>query len=558
MCDTESVCSSSSEDSDDLDEEVELIRQRLQTLGTVRDQRYSGHPRPQPPCVRGESQARELVGAVARHALGDKVMGRIGCTHLHGAFADPLTTRPVTINLSMCRYDVIRQCAEEMGWKLVTTTNASVWWSDFSLSQERVAQLHKTCRYMNHFPSMHYITQKIPLALNINRMRRQHPGEFDYTPCTFVDHREYVQYCTDNPTSDVRYWIVKPNNGAQGLGITLTSQPNQRDFNQCVVQQYIDRPLLIDGFKFDLRCYVLVSSCCPLRVFFYRDGFVRMATEKYQPPTEDNVRDRCMHLTNYSINKNSAKFISDESADGSVGHKRSFGFLNNYLACLGRDIGAMWSNIHDAVVKTFLSIQSRLGQSYKASVGEVSGDSVCFEVLGFDVMIDEALKPWLIEVNHSPSWRTDSPLDLRIKRGVILEAMALMNIKGDPLGSSGSTPTAGPPAPTHDAVEMAALMGKGRRITPAAREAHEDMVLRNFTRIYPAPGYERFGGQPLASMAAVRTPAPPNTSPAPAAPRPPRGTPTPCPVIVNQPTYFNLPLLVAKTSPTSGVLVLPY
>jgi len=39
----------------------------------------------------------------------------------------------------------------------------------------------------------------------------------------------------------------------------------------------------------------------------------------------------------------------------------------------------------------------------------------CFDLLGFDILIDSNLKPWLLEVNLSPSLNTDSPLDLKIK-----------------------------------------------------------------------------------------------------------------------------------------------
>ena len=53
---------------------------------------------------------------------------------------------------------------------------------------------------------------------------------------------------------------------------------------------------------------------------------------------------------------------------------------------------------------------------------------MCFEIFGYDIMLDSKLKPWLLEINHTPSFKCGSPLDLRIKKGVIKDAMRLMNI----------------------------------------------------------------------------------------------------------------------------------
>ena len=50
-------------------------------------------------------------------------------------------------------------------------------------------------------------------------------------------------------------------------------------------------------------------------------------------------------------------------------------------------------------------------------------NSMCFEILGFDVLIDEKLKPWLIEINHAPSFATDTPFDFKIKKDVIADAL---------------------------------------------------------------------------------------------------------------------------------------
>jgi tubulin polyglutamylase TTLL6/13 len=55
-------------------------------------------------------------------------------------------------------------------------------------------------------------------------------------------------------------------------------------------------------------------------------------------------------------------------------------------------------------------------------------ESVCFEILGFDILIKEDFEPLLLEVNHSPSFSTDSPLDLIIKKCLILDTLNLLNL----------------------------------------------------------------------------------------------------------------------------------
>lgn len=71
-----------------------------------------------------------------------------------------------------------------------------------------------------------------------------------------------------------------------------------------LVQAYLPRPLLMDGRKFDLRIYVLVTGAFPtLRAYIYRQGLIRFATVAYAAPSESNVRQRRMFLTNYAVNK---------------------------------------------------------------------------------------------------------------------------------------------------------------------------------------------------------------------------------------------------------------
>ena len=76
----------------------------------------------------------------------------------------------------------------------------------------------------------------------------------------------------------------------------------------CVAQRYITNPYLLEDLKFDLRIYVLLYGVNPLRVFLFKEGLVRLATESYVRPTEENIDNLYMHLTNYAINKNNDNF----------------------------------------------------------------------------------------------------------------------------------------------------------------------------------------------------------------------------------------------------------
>jgi len=75
------------------------------------------------------------------------------------------------------------------------------------------------------------------------------------------------------------------------------------------VQKYIEKPLLIDGLKFDCRLYVLILSINPMRIYLFKEGLARFSTDDYEKPSKANLSNLYMHLTNYTINaKNKDKF----------------------------------------------------------------------------------------------------------------------------------------------------------------------------------------------------------------------------------------------------------
>jgi len=73
-------------------------------------------------------------------------------------------------------------------------------------------------------------------------------------------------------------------------------------------------------------------------------------------------------------------------------------------------------------------VQPSIAHNYRSCQPDDVENSMCFEILGFDIFLDENLKPWIIEVNHAPSFVCDTPLDTKIKRGLLIDVIKLLNL----------------------------------------------------------------------------------------------------------------------------------
>lgn len=129
------------------------------------------------------------------------------------------------------------------------------------------------------------------------------------------------------------------------------------------------KPYLIDGFKFDLRLYVLVNGISPLRIYLYKDGLARFATVPYQMPAPKNLDNLCMHLTNYAINKESEDFVqNDDETRDDIGSKRSFAFVLSHIesnyGTQAKD--EVLSKIKDIIIKTMCMAQPHVHHLYRS------------------------------------------------------------------------------------------------------------------------------------------------------------------------------------------------
>ena len=224
-------------------------------------------------------------------------------------------------------------------------------------------------------------------------------------------------------------YIMKPAASSCGKGIKIIGPKTQVSRKQgYIVSQYVSNPHLIDGFKYDLRIYVLVTSFEPLRIYMFREGLVRFATQKYSNNAK-HLEKRFVHLTNYSVNKKADDYVkagNTEGDDGEDSSKWNLFQLSKWFGKNGIDYTKVMSRIKDLAIKTCIAHEPQITGSYNRCN---KNRNVCFEIFGFDVLLDSNLRPHLLEINISPSLSSSSPLDKKIKTMLICDTVNLVGIR---------------------------------------------------------------------------------------------------------------------------------
>lgn len=309
----------------------------------------------------------------------------------------------------------------------------SDWYIKWGLNQlPKSFSLITKYQVFNHFPGSYVLGRKDTLYQFLEAMRRQYGSqEYGFFPKTWLlpSHKKEFKSILEEKKSKSMY-IMKPSSSCCGRGISIIRTYDQvkkkmKNSNSTwVVQEYISNPLLLKGCKFDLRLYVCVTGYDPLKIYLYNDGLTRISTKQYTNK-KDN---RFIHLTNFSVQKKGKDFIrpSKAEADGE-GHKWSLPALKNYFKQNGIDDRQMWEDTKDLIIKTIISVESNVNLLTKKHMNTKEG--LLFELLGFDVLIDEHMKPHILEVNCGPSLSLSSPMDRKIKTNLLSDIYTMVGVQ---------------------------------------------------------------------------------------------------------------------------------
>lgn len=384
----------------------------------------------------------------------------------------------VSVCTARCRSSifVVSQAIERLQWEQVArdTPEVSVAWLEHTDSTAMICPFQVTSK----IDGILQVCRKADLAACLQQMLRRYPRDYSFVPPTWILSGNLPDQTADleRTMMEKKGWtyICKPTAGSQGRGLRLVKSFGElrgpiRDAlprgserlrpAEYVVQRYVSKPLLVDGFKFDCRCYVIVTGVVPLRGYLFREGLARFCTAKYEKPRSRNLHNTCMHLTNYAVNKRSDAFSTARAHD--EGSKRSLSSVFDLIEAEGGPSAEeMWGSIRELAEKTLLALRPALvehllhshcvAQSHLSGGTGGSGKGCAlhpagpkgFHILGFDVLFDEKYRPSLLELNANSSMSAMQPaqdpseggpktevseLDLAVKAELISQALLCAN-----------------------------------------------------------------------------------------------------------------------------------
>lgn len=211
-----------------------------------------------------------------------------------------------------------------------------------------------------------------------------------------------------------KFWIYKPSFDKCGDGILLCKKFEDIGENvlsqEAVLQEYINNPLLISGKKFSIREYLHMFGYQPMITYSTDVCYANSCAHAYVPVNEDNFDDNSMHLSNQVVNETDPNYVrafgdsikSDITGEGTNQLRydtmfkvlaKEHGFKQEVLDKLKDDIQNVMLNLIQALYPSMLhSAEQQLGDLsfYKNKL---------FLSIGVDIMVDDELKPWIVEIN---------------------------------------------------------------------------------------------------------------------------------------------------------------
>ncbi|CAI2383827.1 unnamed protein product [Moneuplotes crassus] len=278
---------------------------------------------------------------------------------------------------------------------------------------------HMNIKLYNHIPGNSCISNKKNLFKNMYRYYlNQSKDPWKYLPITYLvtstEDDAFLKF-VDETSADFEdpykpnLWIIKPgecSNRGNGIKVCVSieqikSYIKQSKRKSYIIQKYISDPLLYNERKFDIRLFGLFTSINGTkRAYFYQGGYIRTSSEEFDL---EDAHDPFIHLTNDAIQSKAEDYGRYENCN-----KLSFNEFEKYL--LEHKRVSFYDKIYPKIKRIVKDTFTCAGNILDPKCDSKSPDQCCFELFGFDFMIDSDLKVYLIEVNTNPCLETPCSL----------------------------------------------------------------------------------------------------------------------------------------------------
>jgi len=267
-----------------------------------------------------------------------------------------------------------------------TSTDWDVMWAHdypFKKIRDRMLRL-KPGQRVNKFPGSGYITNKVNLATS---GLKNVPQAFQLPK----EKNMFLEYAKKHPNK----MFVQKSNNHRGIQIEKISNL-KLDAEGSFVQEFIDNPLLVDGYKFDIGLYTTLTSIDPLRVYVHEsDVLLRFCPTKYHPFDASDKN-------KYVVQDDYLPSWQVPSFTKYMGDTTGFSFkdtLNAYVKSLGKDSDEMWEQMYQTIVDVYRSQE----EHFIRATSHYPHKEAFFEMVRFDFVIDDQLNVYLMEANMSPN-----------------------------------------------------------------------------------------------------------------------------------------------------------
>lgn len=278
---------------------------------------------------------------------------------------------------------------------------------------------------VNHFKHIKYLGRKDEYHFRVQELKARKGNDFvDFYPETYLltnDIKTLNKIWTKH-----KFWIVKPRSSSKAKNIEIRNS-SERYFPPyvCIVQEYIERPFLINNKKFGLRYYLLISNHNPLTMFIHKRGICLFCTTDYN--INNHNPPLTMFLSNLEINYPSADYVTPEYGNEKEDNSKwSKDFFLDYIQkTTNRSAESVDKLLNDVCTKAVITGFNKTRELELSERSCYRG----YELLGVDILITEDFKPYVMEINVSPSLSgKNCSLDYAIKSEVFLDTLHLISI----------------------------------------------------------------------------------------------------------------------------------